>query len=54
MGISLILLASGMLLVVTGVAMLVLKKQRWIAILCLVAGIGLIVLPLLLIITSSM
>ena len=54
MGISLILLASGMLLVVTGVAMLVLKKQRWIAILCLVAGIGLIaVIPMLVIISSK-
>lgn len=42
------MLASGTLLVFTGVAMLVFKKQRWIAILCLVAGMGLIVLlPLL-------
>jgi len=50
---GLMLLASGMLLVVSGVAMLVLKKQRWIAILCLVAGIGLIVLLQLLVIISS-
>ena len=54
MGISLILLASGMLLVVTGVAMLVLKKQRWIAILCLIVGVVLIALPPLLVMMSSM
>ena len=48
----LMLLASGMLLVVTGVAMLVFKKQRWIAILCLVIGVGLMIIFPLLIINS--
>jgi hypothetical protein len=48
------LLASGILLVVTGVAMLVFKKQRWIAILYLVAGMGLLVIFPLLVMMSSM
>ena len=48
------LLASGILLVVTGVAMLVFKKRRWIAILCLVAGMGLLVIFPLLVMMSSM
>lgn len=54
MGISLILLISGVLLVVTGVALLVFKKWRSIAIVCVVAGVGLIALPPLLVMMSSM
>jgi hypothetical protein len=41
---GLMMLASGTLLVFAGVAMLVFKKQRWIAILCLGLGMGLLVL----------
>ena len=54
MGISLILLASGVLLVVTGVVLLVIKKLRCIAIVCVVSGVGLIVLPPTLVMMSSM
>ena len=51
---GLMLLASGVLLVVAGVALLVFKKQRGIAILCVVAGIGLIMLYPLLVFIFSM
>jgi ABC-type lipoprotein release transport system permease subunit len=45
-----LILASGMLLVFTGVTMLVFKKQRWIAVLSLALGMGLLVLlPLLIV-----
>jgi len=45
MGLSLILLASGLLLLLTGVILLAIRKQRKIAVACLILGVVLLVEP---------
>ena len=54
MGISLMLLVSGFLLTITGIVLLVIRKQRKIALACLIAGIGLIVFPPIFVIVNTM
>jgi hypothetical protein len=54
MGLSIILLAGGLFLVITGATLLIIRIQRKIAILCLIAGIVLIVVPPLLVIVTQM
>ena len=54
MGISLLLLASGLLLAITGVVLLVIRKHRKTAVSCLILGITLILVPPMLIIMSTM
>ena len=53
-GVSIILLASGLLLAMTGAALLVIRKQRKIAIVCLIAGIVLIIVPPFLVMVTQM
>ena len=54
MGISLILAAIGALLAITGVVLLIMRVQRKIALVCLILGIALILVPPILIIVVSM
>ena len=54
MGISLMLLVSGLLLAITGVVLLLMRKQRKIAIACLTAGIVLIIAPPIFVIMNTM
>ena len=54
MGISLILLAGGFLLTIIGIVLLVIRKQRKIALACLIAGIVLIVFPPIFVIVNTM
>ena len=54
MGISLILLVSGLLLTITGVVLLIVRRQCKIAIFSLIVGIGVIVVPPLFVIVSTM
>jgi hypothetical protein len=54
MGISLLLLAVGLLLAMTGTLLLVIGKQRGIAMACLIAGIVLILVPPIFVIVVQM
>jgi len=54
MGISLILLVSGLLLAMAGVVLLVIRKQRKTAVACLIAGIALIMVPPIFVIVNTM
>jgi hypothetical protein len=54
MGISLILMASGLLLGITGVVLLVMRRHRKIAVACLTVGTLLIIVPPILVMTNTM
>ena len=54
MGISLILLGSGLLTLIIGIVLLAIQKTRKIAVACVVIGIGLIVIPSIFIIVNDM
>lgn len=54
MGVSQILLGSGLLTLITGIVLLVIQKTRKIAVACVVIGIGLIVIPPIFIIVNVM
>ena len=54
MGISLPLFAAGLLLATTGVVLLAIRKQRRIAVLCLLLGVALAIVPPVLLMLSPM
>ena len=54
MGISLMLLVSGLLLAITGVVLLLMRKQRKIAVVCLVVGIVLFIAPPIFVMMNTM
>jgi len=54
MGISLILLVSGLAMVILGLTLLVLRKQREIAVSCMIVGLSLILVPPIFVIVNTM
>ena len=54
MGVSILLLVGGLLLAITGVVLLVIRKKRNIAVLCLIVGLALILVPPIFVMVNTM